>query len=92
MPTIGLPELIVIGMILLLVFGASRLPQLGEGLGKSIGKMRRSLKEDERIEVADGGGTAAGQQSSASPAGEQSPVRPAGEADDAEDAELVDKS
>lgn len=81
MPTIGLPELIVIGMILLLVFGASRLPQLGEGLGKTIGKLRRSLKEDGRIEVEDGSSA----QATPTPATQPDPAVEA-----AEDAELVE--
>ncbi len=33
---IGFPEMLVIVAILLLVFGASRLPDLGRGLGKAI--------------------------------------------------------
>jgi sec-independent protein translocase protein TatA len=33
---IGLPEMLVILAILLLVFGANRLPELGRGLGKAI--------------------------------------------------------
>ncbi|MDD9946564.1 MAG: twin-arginine translocase TatA/TatE family subunit [Myxococcales bacterium] len=51
MPNIGLPELIVIAMILVLVFGASRLPQLGEGMGKAIRRIKRGLEQDDRIEA-----------------------------------------
>ena len=51
MPNIGFPELLVIAMILTLVFGASRLPQLGGSMGRAIRKLKRSFDEDERIEV-----------------------------------------
>ncbi len=40
---LGLPEILVILVIFLFLFGAKRLPQIGEGLGKTIkelGKMR----------------------------------------------------
>jgi len=36
MSSIGFPELLLILMILVLVFGANRLPELGRGLGKAI--------------------------------------------------------
>jgi sec-independent protein translocase protein TatA len=44
-------ELIVILVIVLLVFGASRLPQIGEGVGKAIRNLKRGLNTDEEIEV-----------------------------------------
>ncbi|MGE4357825.1 MAG: twin-arginine translocase TatA/TatE family subunit [Candidatus Omnitrophota bacterium] len=44
---IGMPELIVILIILLLVFGASRLPQIARALGKSIGEFKKGMKEGE---------------------------------------------
>lgn len=42
---LGLPEMIIILIIVLVVFGANRLPQLGEGLGKSIQSFRKAMKE-----------------------------------------------
>ena len=53
MPNLGLSELIVILMILLLVFGASRLPQLGESLGRTIRGFKRGLASDDKIAVQD---------------------------------------
>jgi sec-independent protein translocase protein TatA len=53
MPNIGIPELIVILLILVLVFGASRLPALGEGMGKAIRSFKRGIAQDEKIEVSD---------------------------------------
>ena len=44
---LGLPELLVILFIILIVFGAGKLPQIGEGLGKGISNFKRSLKQDE---------------------------------------------
>jgi sec-independent protein translocase protein TatA len=51
MPNIGFSELLVILLILILVFGASRLPALGEGLGKAIRSFKRSFAQDEKIDV-----------------------------------------
>ncbi len=42
---LGMPEMLVILVIVLVLFGASRLPQLGEGLGKSIRSFKNALKE-----------------------------------------------
>jgi sec-independent protein translocase protein TatA len=44
-------ELLVILCIVLLVFGASRLPQLGESLGKAVRGLKRGLNTDDDIEV-----------------------------------------
>ncbi len=46
----GPTELIVIFLIILILFGANRLPEIGRGLGKGIKNFRKSLKgEDEEI-------------------------------------------
>jgi len=52
MPGLGMPELIIILVIVLLVFGASRLPQLGESLGKAVRGLKRGLNTDDDIEVS----------------------------------------
>ena len=51
MPNLGMGELIVILIIVMLVFGASRLPQLGEGVGKAIRNLKRGLNTDDDIDV-----------------------------------------
>ncbi len=51
MPNLGMGELVIILLIVLLVFGASRLPQIGEGLGKAIRGLKRGLNTDDDIEV-----------------------------------------
>ena len=48
-----MPELIVILVIILIIFGAGKLPQIGEGLGKGIRNFRKATtKEQEEIDVA----------------------------------------
>ncbi len=42
---IGMPELLVILIICLLLFGASRLPEIGKSLGEGIREFKRSMKE-----------------------------------------------
>jgi len=50
-PNLGMGELLIILVIVLLIFGASRLPQIGEGLGKAIRGLKRGLNTDDDIEV-----------------------------------------
>ena len=38
---LGLPEILVILVIFLVLFGAKRLPQIGEGLGKTVKELRK---------------------------------------------------
>ncbi len=45
---IGMPELIIILLILLVIFGANRLPEIGAGLGKGIRNFRGSIKDAEK--------------------------------------------
>ena len=42
---LGMPELLVILVIVVIIFGASRLPQLGEGLGKAIKGFKKGISE-----------------------------------------------
>jgi sec-independent protein translocase protein TatA len=44
-------ELLIVLLVVLLVFGASRLPQIGEGLGKAIKSLKRGLAADDDIDV-----------------------------------------
>jgi sec-independent protein translocase protein TatA len=43
-PNIGLPELLVILVIVVLVFGAGKLPQLGKGIGEGIKNFRDAMR------------------------------------------------
>jgi sec-independent protein translocase protein TatA len=42
---LGMPEILLIMVIVLLVFGAKRLPEVGASLGKGIREFKRSMKE-----------------------------------------------
>ncbi len=44
---LGMPELLIILLIVVVVFGASRLPQIGDGVGKMITNFRKSTKKTE---------------------------------------------
>ncbi|HAZ11101.1 MAG: preprotein translocase [Omnitrophica bacterium GWA2_41_15] len=44
---IGMPELILILVICLLVFGAAKLPEIGKNFGKAIGEFKKGMKDDE---------------------------------------------
>jgi sec-independent protein translocase protein TatA len=48
---IGMPELIVILVIVLIIFGANKLPQIGEGLGKGIRNFKKGIKDKEEINI-----------------------------------------
>ena len=43
----GLPELVIILVIVILIFGANRLPDIGRGIGKGIRNFKDANKEDE---------------------------------------------
>jgi sec-independent protein translocase protein TatA len=47
MPNIGLPELALVLVIVLLVFGAGKLPDIGRALGKSINEFKKAKTEGE---------------------------------------------
>jgi sec-independent protein translocase protein TatA len=49
--SIGFTELILILFIVLIIFGAGKLPQLGEGIGKAIKGFKKSVHEAEAIEA-----------------------------------------
>ena len=42
---IGIPELIIILMIIILIFGANRLPEIGRGIGKGIRNFKDATKD-----------------------------------------------
>lgn len=48
---LGMPELIVIGIIIVLLFGTRRLPELGSGLGKAISNFKKTYREGMTIDV-----------------------------------------
>lgn len=44
---IGMPELIIILVIILIIFGAGKLPEIGAGMGKAIRNFRGATKDEE---------------------------------------------
>jgi sec-independent protein translocase protein TatA len=45
---LGVPELLVILAIVVLIFGASRLPELGKGIGRGIKNFKDATKDSEK--------------------------------------------
>ena len=43
---LGMPELIIIFIIILIIFGAGKLPQIGSGIGKGIQNFKKSIHEE----------------------------------------------
>jgi sec-independent protein translocase protein TatA len=75
-PNLGFGELVIVFLIVMLIFGAGRLPQIGEGLGKAIRNLKRGLNTDDDIDVTP------------TPTDKQVPKQAASRV---EDAEVVDK-
>jgi sec-independent protein translocase protein TatA len=46
MGRIGLPEMLIILFIVIIVFGANRLPQLGRGIGSAIKNFKEGIKDE----------------------------------------------
>jgi len=47
---IGMPELIIILVIILVIFGAGKLPEIGGALGKGIKNFKKTVKDQDEIE------------------------------------------
>ena len=48
---LGMPELIVILVIVVVLFGANRLPEIGKGIGQAIRNFKKSTSEPDEIDV-----------------------------------------
>ena len=46
MGRLGFPELMIILMIVIIIFGANRLPQLGRGIGSAIKNFKDGIKDE----------------------------------------------
>jgi sec-independent protein translocase protein TatA len=46
MGRVGLPEMLVILAIVIIIFGANRLPQLGKGIGSAIKNFKEGIKDE----------------------------------------------
>ena len=50
MPNLGVPELLILLLIVVIFFGVGRLPELGGAIGKSIREFRQAMSEEEKTE------------------------------------------
>ncbi|PIP07382.1 MAG: twin-arginine translocase TatA/TatE family subunit [Syntrophobacteraceae bacterium CG23_combo_of_CG06-09_8_20_14_all_50_8] len=48
---LGMPELAVILVIVLIIFGAGKLPEIGGAIGKGIKNFKKSIRESNEIDV-----------------------------------------
>ncbi|MCX8084321.1 MAG: twin-arginine translocase TatA/TatE family subunit [Calditerrivibrio sp.] len=48
---LGTQEIILILLVVLVVFGAGKLPQIGESMGKAIRNFKSAAKEDDTIDI-----------------------------------------
>jgi sec-independent protein translocase protein TatA len=77
----GMGELLIILLIVMVVFGASKLPQIGHGLGSAIKNFKRAAAGDDEIEV----------NKTKQVEGKTSKELSAGDDDDVEDAQVVSR-
>ncbi len=47
---LGFPEMVLLFVIVILIFGTSRLPELGRGIGEGIRNFKKSLRDDDHEE------------------------------------------
>jgi sec-independent protein translocase protein TatA len=52
MPSLGVPELAIIFLIIIVLFGANKIPQIGKGLGEGIKNFKKGMNgEDETAKI-----------------------------------------
>lgn len=51
---LGMPELIIILIIVVLIFGAGRISEIGGAVGKGIRGFKKSISDDDSIDVTSG--------------------------------------
>ena len=47
---LGFPEILVIGIVFVILFGGKKLPEVAKGLGEGIRNFKTALKEDEKVD------------------------------------------
>ena len=71
--SLGAPELIVIGVVLILLFGVGKLSGLGKDLGSSVKEFRKAIKDEDAQPPEQKATTQAIQPPPAAPAAQQTP-------------------
>ncbi len=51
---LGMNEIIIILVVVLVIFGAGKLPEIGEGLGKGIKSFKKSVSGEDEIDITPG--------------------------------------
>ena len=49
---VGMPELVIILVIIMIIFGANKLPQMGAGLAKGIRNFKKGIEDKEETDDA----------------------------------------
>jgi sec-independent protein translocase protein TatA len=47
MPSLGVPELMIIFLIIVVLFGANKIPQIGKGIGEGIRNFKKGMSDGE---------------------------------------------
>lgn len=89
---IGFPELMIILVIIMIIFGAGKLPQIGSAFGQSIKNFKTSMKEAEEAEAVESGSEDAQEQPALENTAEANPAPDAGGAADAPETERKEAS
>jgi sec-independent protein translocase protein TatA len=50
---LGMPELIIILVIIVIIFGAGKLPEIGSGIGKGIKNFKKATSDEEKTKEID---------------------------------------
>jgi sec-independent protein translocase protein TatA len=50
---LGMPELIIILVIIVIIFGAGKLPEIGSGLGKGIKNFKKATRDEEKEKLTE---------------------------------------
>jgi sec-independent protein translocase protein TatA len=48
---IGMPELIILLVIILIIFGAGKLPEIGSGIGRAVKNFKKGVSDSEKDEL-----------------------------------------
>ncbi len=48
---LGMPELVIILVIIVIIFGAGKLPEIGSGIGKGIKNFKNATKDEDKEKI-----------------------------------------